>query len=139
MKFLIIHLDTARAGLSMAIKIGSDIIEISRFSKLQDQKIIYRCFTEGERNYCFSKPNPPQHLAARFAAKEAVIKALSGFELSLDFNKIEICNEENGRPYVQYLTDDPCYQSLYTDISISHSGVSAVAFVLISDQNMANK
>ena len=118
----------------MTIKIGTDIIEISRFSKLQDKQIINRCFTESEKDYCFSKHNSPQHFAARFAAKEAIIKALSGFGLSLDCNKIEICNEENGRPYVKYLTDDPCYRSLYTDISLSHSDTAAVAFVLIHDQ-----
>lgn len=119
----------------MTVKIGTDIIEISRFSKLENKSIINRCFTENERNYCFSKPNPSQHFAARFAAKEAIIKALSGFGLVLDCNKIEICNEENGRPYVKYLTDDPFYQSLYTDISISHSDTSAIAFVLINHQN----
>ena len=52
-----------------------------------------RCFTAGERAYCDSKPNPPQHYAGRFAAKEAVGKAL-GSGVYFTWKEIEIV----GRP-----------------------------------------
>ena len=52
-----------------------------------------RCFTEAERAYCDSKPNPPQHYAGRFAAKEAVGKAL-GSGVYFTWKEIEI----RGRP-----------------------------------------
>lgn len=111
---------------------GVDIVSISRFENISEfPSFLRRCFTSLEQRYCLSQPCPSQHFAARFAGKEAVFKALSGFGLRLDFNKIEITNEESGRPLVTYLTDDPKFETLITDISLSHSETSAIAFVLI--------
>ena len=60
-----------------------------------------------------------------------MIKALSGFGLSLEYNNIEITNDETGRPMVTYLTRNPEFQNLQTDISLSHSDSSAVAFAIV--------
>ncbi len=118
----------------MQLKCGADIVSIVRFNEkcLSNPSFLNRCFTLKEREYCCSKSYPPQHFAVRFAGKEAVIKALSGFGLSLEYNKIEITNEEGGRPKVTYLTEKSEYQNLITDISLSHSETSAIAFVIIS-------
>ena len=58
--------------------VGVDVMEIDRFaaSLAQRPRLAERCFTPAEAAYCSSKPYPPQHFAARFAAKEAVGKAL---------------------------------------------------------------
>ncbi|WP_217913405.1 holo-ACP synthase [Miltoncostaea marina] len=58
--------------------VGMDVMEISRFAETlrRRPRIAERCFTEAEAAYCLAKPFPPQHFAARFAAKEAVGKAL---------------------------------------------------------------
>lgn len=62
----------------MIVGVGVDVMEIDRFeaSLARRPRLAERCFTEGERAYCAAKPYPPQHYAARFAAKEAVGKAL---------------------------------------------------------------
>jgi holo-[acyl-carrier protein] synthase len=60
------------------VGVGVDVIEIDRFaaSLARQPRLAKRCFTEAEAAYCAAKAFPPQHFAARFAAKEAVGKAL---------------------------------------------------------------
>ena len=80
----------------MTIRVGVDLIEIERIRRALAQHgdvFRERCFTEDERTYCDSKPNPPQHYAGRFAAKEAVGKAL-GSGVYFTWKEIEI----RGRP-----------------------------------------
>jgi holo-[acyl-carrier protein] synthase len=73
---------------------GVDLIEIARVERaLGRDGFRERCFTETERAYCDSKPNPAQHYAARFAGKEAVGKAL-GCGVHFTWREIEIA----GRP-----------------------------------------
>jgi len=62
----------------MIIGVGLDLIEIDRIARALERRPRFaeRCFTEGEIAYCSAKPFPAQHYAARFAAKEAVGKAL---------------------------------------------------------------
>ena len=66
--------------------VGVDLIEIERIRRALDRYPGFRerCFTEAERAYCDSRPNPAQHYAARFAGKEAVGKAL-GFGVARAF------------------------------------------------------
>ena len=78
------------------MRVGVDLIEIARIRRALERhgdEFKARCFTEGERAYCDSKPNPPQHYAGRFAAKEAVGKAL-GSGVYFTWKEIEI----RGRP-----------------------------------------
>jgi holo-[acyl-carrier protein] synthase len=78
------------------VRVGVDLIEIERIRRAlarYGDEFKERCFTEAEREYCDSKPNPPQHYAGRFAAKEAVGKAL-GSGVYFTWKEIEI----RGRP-----------------------------------------
>jgi holo-[acyl-carrier protein] synthase len=80
----------------MALRVGVDLIEIARVRQALErygESFTRRCFTDAERAYCDSKPNPPQHYAGRFAAKEAVGKAL-GSGVHFTWKEIEI----RGRP-----------------------------------------
>ena len=80
----------------MNLKVGVDLIEIERIRRALErhgESFKERCFTEAERAYCDSKPNPPQHYAGRFAAKEAVGKAL-GSGVHFTWKEIEV----RGRP-----------------------------------------
>jgi holo-[acyl-carrier protein] synthase len=79
------------------VTVGIDLIEISRVRRTLERYPSFRerCFTETERAYCDSRPNPPQHYAARFAAKEAIGKAI-GFGVARAFAWREI--EIAGRP-----------------------------------------
>ena len=60
------------------VGVGVDVVEIDRFAESlrKRPRLAERCFTDDEQAYCSRKPFPPQHYAARFAAKEAVGKAL---------------------------------------------------------------
>ena len=77
--------------------IGVDLIEIERVRRALDRYPSFRerCFTEAERAYCDSRPNPAQHYAARFAGKEAVGKAIGfGVARAFAWRDVEIV----GRP-----------------------------------------
>ncbi len=77
--------------------VGTDLIEIQRIRRALDRYPSFRerCFTEAERAYCDSRPNPAQHYAARFAGKEAIGKAI-GFGVARAFAWREV--EIAGRP-----------------------------------------
>jgi holo-[acyl-carrier protein] synthase len=78
-------------------QVGLDLIEIERIRRALDRYPGFRerCFTEAERAYCDSRPNPAQHYAARFAGKEAVGKALGfGVARAFAWHDVEIA----GRP-----------------------------------------
>ena len=78
------------------LRVGVDLIEIERIRAAlarHGESFKERCFTEAERAYCDGKPNPAQHYAGRFAAKEAVGKAL-GSGVYFTWKEIEI----RGRP-----------------------------------------
>ena len=77
--------------------VGLDMIEIERIERTlaRYERFRERVFTEAEREYCESRPNPPQHYAARFAGKEAVGKALGfGVARAWAWREVEIA----GRP-----------------------------------------
>lgn len=116
----------------MDIFVGTDIIEIARFGSalLSKQSFLDLSFTAAEQEYCFAKSCPAQHFAVRFAAKEAVTKAIYGLNKKLTYAEIEIYNDENGRPWVRLLTDDPLLQTLKIDVSLSHSESMAMAFAI---------
>jgi holo-[acyl-carrier protein] synthase len=78
------------------MSMGLDLIEIERVRRALERYgdgFRERCFTPAERSYCDAKPNPAQHYAGRFAAKEAVGKAL-GIGVHFTWKEIEI----SGRP-----------------------------------------
>jgi holo-[acyl-carrier protein] synthase len=78
------------------MRVGVDLIEIARVRRALERHgdgFRSRCFTSDEQAYCESKPNPAQHYAGRFAAKEAVGKAL-GVGVYFTWKEIEI----RGRP-----------------------------------------
>ncbi len=116
----------------MKIACGVDIIEISRIEKAierQGEKFLHTIYTETEIQYCEShKTNKFQHYAARFAAKEALYKALSEIipKENLEWTEFEITNDENGKPKVNINFD--IIKDI--DISISHCKEYAIANVV---------
>ncbi len=111
---------------------GTDIESIARFAgKDRNDAFMERLFTAAELDYCFTKKNPAPHLAARYAGKEAIIKAVSGMGRgNLVSHDIEIANEENGAPRAQI--NRPGYEDLSISISLSHSREMAVALVVVT-------
>lgn len=117
----------------MKIACGVDIIEISRIEKAierQGEKFLNTVYTKKEIQYCEShKINKFQHYAARFAAKEALYKALSEIipKENLEWTAFEITNDENGKPKVNINFD----KIKDIDISISHCKEYATANVVV--------
>tara|TARA_X000001036_G_scaffold404634_1_gene412050 strand:+ start:182 stop:541 length:360 start_codon:yes stop_codon:yes gene_type:complete len=112
--------------------VGTDIIEVSRIERLikeKGSKFLNKIYTQNEIDYCESKgPNKYQHYAGRFAAKEAIIKAIGDKPPNL--KNIQISNHSNGIPYV-HIIPDPAFLSPSLHISISHVKKYAVAFATI--------
>lgn len=115
---------------------GTDIIEIERIKESIEktgQPFIDRIFTPNEIKYCESKNNVKyQHYAARFAAKEAIFKAISKAledKFSMGWKNVEILNDENGRPSARFI-DFNIEGLKELDISISHCKTYATATVV---------
>jgi len=121
----------------MRIGCGTDIIEISRIKNSIQQfgdVFLNKIFTKREIEYCETKKNAKfQHYAARFAAKEAIYKAISSFEERHDaeFLDAEIINMENGKPKVCFLNKLEYLNNANVDISLSHCNDYAIATVVI--------
>jgi holo-[acyl-carrier protein] synthase len=85
--------------------IGTDIVPVSRIAALVHARgaaFLQRWFTPLEIAYCTAKAVPSRHFAARFAAKEAVVKALPfGWDGPLPWRSVEIVNEAAGAPVVR--------------------------------------
>lgn len=81
----------------MVVGLGTDIVEIARIERAirRSRRFMERIFTDAEIEYCQSRGRPYQHFAGRFAAKEAVIKALGH---AVTWREIEIINDERGKP-----------------------------------------
>ena len=121
----------------MIIGVGIDIIEIERIKESVDKfgnKFLNKIYTKSELEYCLTKSSKYQHLAARFAAKEAVYKALTtGWHEKATWQDIEISNEPNGMPIVTLKGKLKTFLSNNSSlkISMSHSRdyVSCVAII----------
>jgi holo-[acyl-carrier protein] synthase len=111
--------------------IGIDIVQNGRFKDaLYDEKkysrflspkeiAIYQDFTSEKRKL--------EYLASRFAAKEALIKALSKTNISFNYRDVSVLNDENGAPYIEFAFKN----DLYVLVSISHSEDNSIAFVIL--------
>lgn len=111
--------------------IGVDIVSIDRIKKVYEKfgkKFLQKVFTEREINYSFSHSNPFPYLAARFAGKEAVIKALKK-PTGLNFKDIEIINNSDGSPEVNISK----IHNKKVLLSISHEKNHTVALALVID------
>ncbi len=87
----------------MIIGIGVDLVKISRIEKAGNGHpgFLERVFTEKEREYCGRQKHPAQHFAARFASKEAVLKAFgTGMTAGMRWTDIEVLHGEGGGPIV---------------------------------------
>lgn len=123
----------------MIVGLGTDLARISRFEKfLADgrQGLLERLFTHGERDYSCAHKAPAPHLAARFAAKEAFLKALGlGLRDGLSWQDIEVVRNELGAPSL-CLKDRAAaivaQRGIITvHLSYSHDGDYAVATVIL--------
>jgi len=116
------------------LAVGVDQIEVARVKQSLGrfgQRFLRRVFTEREQRYCNGRA---QSLAARFAGKEAVAKALGDGIGDVGWQEIEIVNEENGRPVL--LLHGAAREAAHKQgldawaISLSHTETHAIAMVV---------
>ncbi|MCD5412420.1 holo-ACP synthase [Thermodesulfovibrionales bacterium] len=147
----------------MICGIGTDIVEIKRLKNVVDKwgsHFLKRVFTAGEISFCYKKRDPFPHIAARFAAKEAMIKALGGLrdkkeeaggspssafgplpsalnpllDIRCSLFDIEILNQPNGKPFIglrKLQQDHPWTTAFVVHLSMSHEQAYAVAIVIL--------
>ncbi len=107
----------------MIYGIGVDLIKIDRMKQVADKwgdNFLKRVFTDKEIVYCFERKEPQLSLAVRFAAKEALIKAI-GSEVHVPLTDIEIINFENGKPVIEARGE---LEKFFKDKSIKHCHLS---------------
>lgn len=115
--------------------LGNDIVEIDRVRQSIDrhgQHFLNRLFTQREQDYCYKFKDPVPNFAGRFAAKEAVAKALgTGFGADLAWHDIEIIGDENGKPEVRLSESaKKRFNNPHVLVSISHSVTHATAVAI---------
>ena len=120
--------------------LGVDMVEIERVRSAMEgragERFERRVFTPEESAYCRSKADPYPHFAARFAAKEAVMKAFgTGWTAQVNWTGIEVRHGERGRPLLKLNspTDEfaRSFGLIEAHISLSHDRGRAVAVALI--------
>ncbi len=123
----------------MIFGIGIDMVEVARMAQSVEKygnRFLERIFTANELIYCEKKINKFQNLAARFAAKEAFLKALgSGLRDGLNWLDIEVINDPLGKP--ELILYNKCKKRLDENfiqsalISITHTDKYAAAVVVL--------
>ena len=123
----------------MIVGIGVDIVEIERFRGAMErlkEKFILRLFTPGEQRYCNGHRDPVPHFAARFAAKEAVFKALgTGWAKGVTWLDVEVQKEAEEAPGIVLhgealrLCKEKGASKMH--LSLSHSDHWAAAMVVL--------
>jgi holo-[acyl-carrier protein] synthase len=115
------------------------MIEVSRIRETlaRTPRFVERVFTPSERAYCDSKgAASAQHYAARFAAKEAALKALrTGWRGSISWQDIEISNDEKGAPLIEITGEArkvlESLNAAAVHLSLSHTTEHAIATVIL--------
>jgi holo-[acyl-carrier protein] synthase len=120
----------------MIDSVGIDIVEVHRIKKAIDRwgdSFIHRIFTPWEINYCGNKQFPEQSFAARFAAKEAVLKAIgTGYIRGIKWTSIEVVNNNMGQPTIRIGEHIKKIVGAKTIIvSMSHTHEHAVASAIL--------
>lgn len=120
----------------MIVAVGVDAVDIQRVQRLlKNDGFVERIYTESERAYCLERARPAESFAARFAAKEAVMKCLgTGWSRGVGFRQVEVQRQANGELSVA-LTGRALEVSQEQEIgrihlSLSHTAEQAVAFAV---------
>jgi holo-[acyl-carrier protein] synthase len=123
----------------MIVSIGIDIIEVARIREVLQRtpRFAERVFTAAERSYCDGRGAvAAQHYAARFAAKEAALKALqTGWRGGISWQDVEIASRDSGAPYL--VLHGPVKElfeksgAAAAHLSMSHTSEHAIAQVVL--------
>lgn len=125
----------------MILGIGTDLAEVVRIRKSIAQfgdRFLNRVYTAGERAYAAAKANAPERFAARFAAKEAGMKAIgTGWSRGVRWQDFEVVNERSGRPVLRLsgvaLSVANAMGVKRVSISLTHTSEIALAIVILEN------
>ena len=125
----------------MIVGTGIDIVEVPRVAATLErfgERFLKRVFTPAEISYCDSKMNRAERYAARFAAKEAGLKAIgTGLRGGISWRDLEVSREQGGRPTLSFSGKAASYAARIgarrTSLSISHTAQHAIAQVVLED------
>jgi holo-[acyl-carrier protein] synthase len=112
----------------MIYGIGIDMVDVGRFKAAMERRgarFSERLFTASELSYCLSKRFPERHLAARFAAKSSLFKALGR---PLRFKDVEVARDDSGRPFIRAVGLLP---GMRVSVSMSHDANYGIAEAVI--------
>lgn len=130
------------------VGLGVDIVDIAHMRKILERTPSFarKVFSEAERAYCDGKPAPEVHYATRFAAKEAVLKALgTGFSEGIWVRDIEVRRTSKGRPYVvltgraREVARERGVREIPISLSFTHTEAVACAMAITDDAVAAAK
>lgn len=121
--------------------LGVDIVEIDRMAAAIERhpRIKERIFSEAERDYCDKRSKPEVHYALRFAAKEAVLKALGTGFSGMRFLDVEVIREQSGRPVPRLhgraaeRAEELGIIEMHLSLSFTHSTAVASAVAITAD------
>ena len=126
-------------GAELTLRVGVDVVGVSRIERLvrDDERRQQTLFTRRELEYCHGKRRCYEHMAARFAAKEAVLKAFgTGISQRMLWTEVEVLNERNGRPTIQLAGAVASFAERHgladLDVSLSHAEGIAIAQAITS-------
>ncbi len=130
---------SAFGAVDGAVGLGVDIVEIERMRKILKRSPAFagKVFSDGERAYCDATSQPEIHYATRFAAKEAVLKALgTGFSEGIGVRDVEVCRTSKGRPYAvlsgraREVAQELGVRELPLSLSFTHTDAVACAMAI---------
>lgn len=125
----------------MILGLGIDLVEVKRIEAAlaKGERFTRRLFTEGETAYCTRHKEPARHFAARFAAKEAGMKALgTGWSNGVGWKDFEVRHDPHGRPHL-FVTGRAAeiaktIGATHAVISLAHDGGVATAVVVFEGE-----
>jgi holo-[acyl-carrier protein] synthase len=126
----------------MIVGTGIDIAEVPRIAESIErfgERFLHRVFTEGEIRYCESKANRTERYAARFAAKEAAMKALgTGWNRGVRWRDVEVSRQPGGRPTIVFHGKAAEFAAQLSAtrvaLSLSHTAEQAIAQVILESE-----
>jgi holo-[acyl-carrier protein] synthase len=125
----------------MIVGTGIDIAEVPRIAQAISRygdRFLHRIFTEGEIQYCESKASRVESYAARFAAKEAAMKALgTGWNRGVRWRDVEVCRQPGSRPTLAFHGKAAEFASrlgaVHVALSLTHTAAEAIAQVILEN------
>lgn len=119
--------------------IGVDVVDVKRMKRVLEKQgkiFLDKVFSDMEVTYCKTRKKPYIHFGARFAAKEAVAKAMrTGWSGAFHWRDIEVVNDQSGAPHILLSRDvAKALEQCTVHLSLSHTDNTIVAFVVLESK-----